>query len=66
MGKSTLLEQVAASEGAHRRLVTLDDQPVRSAASLDPAGFIATLQTRVAIDEIQRVPELMTRDQAAH
>lgn len=60
VGKSTLLEQVAAGEGARRRLVTLDDQAVRSAASLDPAGFIATLQTPVAIDEIQRVPELMT------
>jgi uncharacterized protein len=60
VGKSTLLEQVAADEGAHRRVVTLDDQAVRSAASLDPAGFIATLQTPVAIVEIQRVPELMT------
>lgn len=60
VGKSTLLEQVAADEGAGRRLVTLDDQAVRSAASLDPAGFVASLQTPVAIDEIQRVPELMT------
>lgn len=60
VGKSTLLEQVVASEGASRRLVTLDDQAVRAAAALDPAGFIATLDTPVAIDEIQRVPELMT------
>jgi uncharacterized protein len=60
VGKSTLLEQVAASEGAGRQLITLDDQAVRSAATLDPAGFIASLTTPVAIDEIQRVPELMT------
>lgn len=60
VGKSTLLEQVAADERARRRLITLDDQAVQSAAARDPVGFIATLQTPVAIDEIQRVPELMT------
>jgi predicted AAA+ superfamily ATPase len=60
VGKSTLLEQVTASEDAGRELITLDDQAVRSAATLDPAGFIASLATPVAIDEIQRVPELMT------
>ncbi len=60
VGKSTLLEQVASAEGAGREVLTLDDQAVRSAASVDPAGFIATLKTPVAIDEIQRVPELMT------
>jgi uncharacterized protein len=60
VGKSTLLEQVAASEHANRELITLDDQAIRSAATLDPAGFIASLTTPVAIDEIQRVPELMT------
>jgi predicted AAA+ superfamily ATPase len=60
VGKSTLLEQVAAGEGGRRELVTLDDQATRSAATLDPAGFIATLDTPVAIDEVQRVPELMT------
>ncbi|HEX4345114.1 MAG TPA: ATP-binding protein [Solirubrobacteraceae bacterium] len=60
VGKSTLLEQVSAAEGAGREVLTLDDQAVRSAATIDPAGFIATLDTPVAIDEIQRVPELMT------
>jgi len=40
--------------------MTLDDQATRSAAAADPAGFIAELKTPVAIDEIQRVPELMT------
>ncbi len=60
VGKSTLLQQVAAAEGAGRTLLTLDDQVLRTAASRDPAGFIATLDTPVAIDEIQRVPELLT------
>lgn len=41
-------------------MLTLDDQAVRSAAISDPAAFIATIETPVAIDEIQRVPELMT------
>jgi uncharacterized protein len=60
VGKSTLLEQVASAEGAGREVLTLDNQAVRSAATIDPAGFIATLDTPVAINEIQRVPELMT------
>lgn len=60
VGKSTLLEQVASAEGSGRQVITLDDQAVRSAAATDPAGFIAALRTPVAIDEIQRVPELMT------
>jgi uncharacterized protein len=60
VGKSTLLEQVAAGERAGRAVLTLDDQVVREAAAGDPAGFIATLKTPVGIDEIQRVPELVT------
>jgi predicted AAA+ superfamily ATPase len=60
VGKSTLLEQVASAEGANRQVLTLDNQAVRTAATADPAGFIAGLDTPVAIDEIQRVPELMT------
>lgn len=59
-GSSTLLEQIAAGENANRELITLGDQAIRSAATLDPAGFIASLTTPAAIDEIQRVPELMT------
>jgi uncharacterized protein len=39
---------------------TLDNQAIRTAAITDPAGFVATLKTPVAIDEIPRVPELIT------
>jgi predicted AAA+ superfamily ATPase len=60
VGKSTLLQQVATAERAGREILTLDDQPARAAATADPAAFIAGLDTPVAIDEIQRVPELMT------
>jgi uncharacterized protein len=60
VGKSTLLEQVASSEAANREVLTLDNQAVRASATADPAAFIAALDTPVAIDEIQRVPELMT------
>lgn len=60
VGKSTLLEQVAAAEGKGREILTLDDQPTRAAASADSAGFVAAMNTPVAIDEVQRVPELMT------
>ena len=60
VGKSTLLEQLAAAEGVGRELLTLDRQPIRAAAQADPASFVAQLQTPVAIDEIQRVPELLT------
>ena len=60
VGKSTLLEQVAATEKADRRILTFDDQAIRAAATADPAGFIAGLRTPVALDEVQRVPEVMT------
>lgn len=60
MGKSTLLEQVAAAEGKGRTILTFDDQAVREAALADPAGFVAGLETPVALDEVQRVPEIMT------
>lgn len=72
VGKSTLLEQVVAAEEGRRRILTFDDQPTRAAAIADPAGFVADLDTPVALDEVQRVPAIMTeiklrvdRDRAA-
>jgi uncharacterized protein len=58
VGKSTLIEQIAASE-PHRTIVTLDDAQTRQAALDDPTGFIADLATPAAIDEVQRAPDLM-------
>lgn len=56
-GKSTLVRAIA--DGPHHaRYVTLDNAGVLSAASADPAGFIAGLEKPVVIDEAQRVREL--------
>ncbi len=58
VGKSTLIEQIAASL-SHRTIVTLDNPQSRQAALDDPTGFIADLATPAAIDEVQRAPDLM-------
>lgn len=56
-GKSTLVRMIA--EGRYpARYVTLDNAGILSAASADPAGFIAGIEKPVVIDEAQRVPEL--------
>lgn len=60
VGKSTLISQLERVEGRKREILTLDNQAVRAAAIADPAGFMAGLDLPVAIDEIQRAPELMT------
>jgi len=63
-GKSTLVQHVA--EKAHRaRYLTLDDASVLAAAQADPAGFLAGLDGPIALDEVQRVPELFLAIKAA-
>src|SRR3990167_139751 len=64
-GKSTLVQSQAASEGAPRQYLTLDDTAVLSAARSDPAGFVNGLQGAVTLDEVQRVPELFLAIKAA-
>ena len=39
--------------------LTLDEEPVRSLALGDPAGFTAGLPARTVIDEVQRAPDLL-------
>lgn len=58
VGKTTLVrEVVTARDGV---LVTLDDGLTRAAAADDPAGFLAQAPGRMlAIDEVQRVPDLI-------
>lgn len=58
VGKSTLVGQIAES-GPRRQFITLDDGARRRGAIEDPTGFIADLQTPVAIDEVQRAPDLL-------
>jgi len=57
-GKSTLVGELAA-HGAISRAVTLDDQLTRDAALVDPTGFAAGLERGIAIDEVQRAPDLL-------
>lgn len=62
-GKSTLIQVLAEQEG--RRYLTLDDHVTLAAASSDPAGFIAGLPHHVALDEVQRAPDLFLAIKAA-
>ena len=54
-GKTTLLKILAPE---NRPYLTLDDETTLRAAKADPRGFIRGL-SRAAIDEVQRVPELL-------
>jgi uncharacterized protein len=54
-GKTTLVS--ALKDG--RKYHTLDDLATLAAAKSDPEAFIAGLENRVVIDEVQRVPELL-------
>ena len=57
VGKTTLVQ--ALREGAPpRRVLTLDDGAVLSAAQRDPEGFISAITGPCWIDEVQRAPEL--------
>ena len=54
-GKTTLLQNLP---GRGRHYVTLDDETVLAAARQDPVGFVRNFN-RVAIDEVQRAPDLL-------
>ena len=58
VGKSTLLQDLTTSDYP-AQLVTLDDAADRAAAVEDPTGFVASLKTPAAIDEVQRAPDLL-------
>ncbi|HEY4024815.1 MAG TPA: ATP-binding protein [Candidatus Dormibacteraeota bacterium] len=57
-GKSTLVGTVSGGPWP-AEYVSLDDAATRGAASADPEGFLETVGAPVAIDEVQRVPELL-------
>ena len=57
-GKTTLVRDLV-SDALPMSYVTLDDAPARRLAADDPVGFIAGLDLPVAIDEVQRAPELL-------
>jgi predicted AAA+ superfamily ATPase len=58
VGKTTLVQALSADVKPPRRVLTLDDGAVLSAAQRDPEGFVAALTGPSAIDEVQRAPEL--------
>ena len=55
-GKTTLAQIL----DARRRFITLDDLDYRRTAQDDPHGFLAELPDFVAIDEIQKAPDLLS------
>jgi hypothetical protein len=57
-GKSTLIEELH-DRGGLTRSVTLDDHLTRQTARSDPTGFASALPRPVAIDEVQRAPDLL-------
>ena len=64
VGKTTLMQQLVAGRDA--RMVNLDDTIDREAAEADPDGFAAQYpQGLLAVDEVQRVPALLTAMKAA-
>ncbi|MGQ0573774.1 MAG: ATP-binding protein [Pseudonocardia sp.] len=57
-GKSTLVQQIV-TERPGATYASLDDPAVRALAQDDPTGFVEGRPGLFAIDEVQRVPELM-------
>ena len=57
-GKSTLVQRMVARDET-ASYVSMDDQRVRTAAEADPGGFVADRPGLLAIDKVQRVPELL-------
>lgn len=58
VGKTTMLEHLAAEEGRGRETVTLDDLTIRELAKTDPRMFFQLHQPPLLIDEVQYAPEL--------
>ncbi|OGT67090.1 MAG: hypothetical protein A3J38_05370 [Gammaproteobacteria bacterium RIFCSPHIGHO2_12_FULL_45_9] len=56
-GKTTLAKQLATSDTIYR---TLDDLAIRRLAEADPRGFVKHESNMLIIDEVQRVPELLS------
>ena len=67
-GKSTLAQSIvkdAWTGSTEAQYITLDDAGVLSSARRDPVAFVAALQGRAVLDEVQRAPELLLPIKAA-
>ena len=58
VGKSTVVKQLY-DEGIFKSYITLDDISQLEAVTHDPHGFIKNASYPLAIDEIQRAPDLL-------
>ncbi len=58
-GKSTLVKKVG-SQINNFNYLTFDDATVLSSASSDPSGFVKNLSGTTVIDEVQKVPDLLS------
>ena len=56
-GKTTLARELESDETEYR---TLDDGTLREAAHNDPQGFIKRSTKTLIIDEVQRIPSLLS------
>jgi hypothetical protein len=56
VGKTTLAKQLQPE----RTYISFDDASLLDAARFDPVGFVAGLPDQVILDEVQRVPELLS------
>ena len=56
-GKTTTSKQMVSKDSIYR---TLDDVTLRKAAQSDANGFVKHSKGTMIIDEIQKVPELIT------
>ena len=63
-GKTTLVRDIIGKRHP-ARYFTLDDSTTLSAIKTDPAGFIASLEGSVVLDEVQRAPELFVAIKAS-
>ena len=64
-GKSTLMASLTEASGAGWTTLTLDDLDVFEMASNDPAALVASTAGPLAIDEVQRAPDLLLAVKAA-
>lgn len=55
-GKTTLVQQLDRD----RAYLSLDDENYYRTATADPMGFVASLPEQATVDEVQRVPALLT------
>jgi len=56
-GKTTLARELESDETQYR---TLDDDTLREAAETDPQGFIKCSVKTMIVDEVQRIPSLLS------